>query len=40
MKNASEKLNDVKGEAGKSVSAKFQAMLKINSGILTFASVC
>jgi hypothetical protein len=30
MRNASEKLSAVKGEAGESVSTKFQAVLKIN----------
>jgi hypothetical protein len=36
MKNASEKLNVVKGEAGESVSTKLQAVLKRNPGFSTF----
>jgi hypothetical protein len=39
MKNASEKLSVVKGEAGESVSTKMQAVLKRNSGFSTFISV-
>jgi hypothetical protein len=34
MKNASEKLSDVKGEAGESVSTKVQVVLKRNPGFL------
>jgi hypothetical protein len=40
MKNASEKLIVVKGEAGESVSTKLQVVLKRNPGFFTFTSVC
>jgi hypothetical protein len=40
MKNASEKLSAVKGEAGESVSIKLYAVLKRNPGFSTFTSVC
>jgi hypothetical protein len=40
MKNASEKLSVVKGEAGDSESTKLQAVLKRNHGFSTFTSVC
>jgi hypothetical protein len=40
MKNASEKLSAVKGEAGESVSTKLQAVLKRNPGFSAFTSVC
>ncbi|PNF20455.1 hypothetical protein B7P43_G07698 [Cryptotermes secundus] len=39
MKNASEKLSVVKGEAGESVSTKLQAVLERNSRFLTFTRV-
>jgi hypothetical protein len=40
IKNASEKLSAVKGEAGESISAELQVVLKRNPGFLTFTSVC
>jgi hypothetical protein len=40
MKNASEKLSVVKGEAGESVSNKLQATLKRSPGFSTFTCVC
>jgi hypothetical protein len=40
MKNASEKLSVVKGEAGESVFTKLHVVLKRHPGILTFTSVC
>jgi hypothetical protein len=40
MKNTSEKLSVVKGEAGESVSTKLQAVLRRNPGFSTFTSVC
>jgi hypothetical protein len=39
MKNASEKLSVVKGEADESVSAKLQAVLKRAPGFATFTNV-
>jgi hypothetical protein len=40
MKNASEKLSVVNGEAGERVSTKLQAVLKRNTGFSAFISVC
>jgi hypothetical protein len=40
MKNASGKLNVVKGEAAESVSTKWQAMLKRNTGFSASTSFC
>jgi hypothetical protein len=40
MKNASENLSTVKGEADENVSTKLQAVLKRSPGFSTFTSVC
>jgi hypothetical protein len=40
MKNASEKLSVVKGEAGESVSTQWQVLLKRISGFSAFTRVC
>jgi hypothetical protein len=40
LKNESEKLSVVNGEAGEIVSTKLQAVLERNPGYSTFTSVC